>query len=130
MATKKKVLKPKRITKRTSEAFRMVFEVFAGGATRVLPRDTAELPGKEWYWRLKAANGEIVAVSEAYTTLANALHAIEIVRQVNETTKIVLVEEPTPTPAEEMVQLERPQTVAAEPFEPDEGLGGHSPSTY
>lgn len=33
-----------------------------------------------WYWRLKAANGEIIAQSEGYTTKANALHAIGLVK--------------------------------------------------
>jgi uncharacterized protein YegP (UPF0339 family) len=33
-----------------------------------------------WYWRLKAANGEIVAQSEGYTTKANCLHAIALVK--------------------------------------------------
>jgi uncharacterized protein YegP (UPF0339 family) len=33
-----------------------------------------------WYWRLKGANGEIIAQSEGYTTKANCLHAIALVK--------------------------------------------------
>lgn len=33
-----------------------------------------------WYWRLKATNGEIIAQSEGYTTKANATHAIALVK--------------------------------------------------
>jgi len=35
----------------------------------------------EWRWRLKAGNGEIIAVSEGYTTKQNLLKNIESVRQ-------------------------------------------------
>ncbi len=31
--------------------------------------------GKEWYFRLRGANGEIVCQSEGYTTKADALRA-------------------------------------------------------
>ena len=33
-----------------------------------------------WYWRLKAANGEIVAQSEGYTTKQSCLHGISVVK--------------------------------------------------
>lgn len=36
--------------------------------------------GALWYWNLKAANHEIIAQSEGYTTKANALHAVSLVK--------------------------------------------------
>ena len=33
-----------------------------------------------WYWRLKAANGEIIAHGEGYTTKQNCLDAIKLVK--------------------------------------------------
>lgn len=32
-----------------------------------------------WYWRLRAANGEIIANGEGYTTKAACLHVIALV---------------------------------------------------
>ncbi len=34
-----------------------------------------------WYWHLKAGNGEIIAVSEGYSSKQMALHGIESVRK-------------------------------------------------
>jgi uncharacterized protein YegP (UPF0339 family) len=34
----------------------------------------------QWRWRLRAANGEIVASSESYTTHAKALKGVDAVR--------------------------------------------------
>ena len=34
----------------------------------------------QWYWRLKAANGEIIAQSEGYQRRQSALEGIESVR--------------------------------------------------
>jgi len=34
-----------------------------------------------WYWHLKAANNEIIAQGEGYTSKAGALHAISLVKQ-------------------------------------------------
>ena len=34
-----------------------------------------------WYWHLKAANNEIIANGEGYTSKAGALHAISLVKQ-------------------------------------------------
>jgi uncharacterized protein YegP (UPF0339 family) len=36
---------------------------------------------KQWYWRLRAKNGEIIATGEGYTRKRDALHAIKLVRQ-------------------------------------------------
>lgn len=33
-----------------------------------------------WYWHLKAANGEKIAQSEGYTTKENCLHSIALVK--------------------------------------------------
>jgi uncharacterized protein len=34
----------------------------------------------QWYWRLKAANGEIIAQSEGYINKADARHAITLLK--------------------------------------------------
>lgn len=36
--------------------------------------------GSQYYWRLKANNGEIVAVSETYTTKHSAKRSAELVK--------------------------------------------------
>jgi hypothetical protein len=36
---------------------------------------------EQWYWRFKANNGEIVAVSESYTSRASALHGANVVKE-------------------------------------------------
>jgi len=36
--------------------------------------------GSAWYWRLKAANGEIIAQSEGYTSKQNCLGSIALVK--------------------------------------------------
>jgi uncharacterized protein YegP (UPF0339 family) len=33
-----------------------------------------------WYWHLKATNGEKIAQSEGYTTKQNCLHSIQLVK--------------------------------------------------
>ena len=33
-----------------------------------------------WYWHLKAANGEKIASGEGYTSKADCLHAIDLVK--------------------------------------------------
>ncbi|WP_136449825.1 YegP family protein, partial [Haemophilus influenzae] len=43
----------------------------------------------QWYWRLKAANHEIIAVSEGYTTKQNCLHCIHLVMDTNRNTPTV-----------------------------------------
>ena len=35
---------------------------------------------KQWYWHLKAANGEKIAQGEGYTAKANCLAAIKLVK--------------------------------------------------
>lgn len=35
----------------------------------------------QWYWHLKAGNGEIIAVSEGYSSKQMALHGIESVKE-------------------------------------------------
>ncbi|MEQ1861846.1 MAG: YegP family protein [Chthoniobacteraceae bacterium] len=36
--------------------------------------------GPYWYWHLKAANNEIVAASEGYTSKQNCVHAVNLVK--------------------------------------------------
>lgn len=36
----------------------------------------------EWRWTLHAANGEPVAVSEGYTSKANALRSVDMVKRI------------------------------------------------
>ena len=40
-------------------------------------QDTA----RYWRWRLKAANGEVIASGEAYTTKSNCEYAVSLVKQ-------------------------------------------------
>ncbi len=42
----------------------------------------------QWRWRLKAANHEIIASGESYTTRENCLHAIRLVMQTTTATPI------------------------------------------
>lgn len=35
---------------------------------------------QQWYWHLRAANGEIIAPSQGYTHRADAEHCINLVR--------------------------------------------------
>jgi uncharacterized protein YegP (UPF0339 family) len=44
---------------------------------------------KEWRWRLKATNHEIIASGESYTSRANVVAAIELIKKVNARTPIV-----------------------------------------
>lgn len=45
----------------------------------------------QWYWRLKAANHEIIASSEGYTSKQNCLHCIDLVMNANKDTPIKYV---------------------------------------
>ncbi len=36
--------------------------------------------GGLWYWHLKAANNEIIAQGEGYSSKSNCLHAISLVK--------------------------------------------------
>lgn len=42
----------------------------------------------EYRWRLKAANHEIIAQSEGYTTKQNCLHAVDLVKSTDSTTTV------------------------------------------
>ncbi|AEC18363.1 hypothetical protein UMN179_02354 [Gallibacterium anatis UMN179] len=53
----------------------MYFEIFKG-------------VNGQWYWRLKAANHEIIAQGEGYTTKQSCLHCIELVKGTNQQTPI------------------------------------------
>lgn len=46
------------------------------------------LLGWRWYWRLRAANGEIVASGEGYRRREDAARAIEIVCDTNAATPL------------------------------------------
>lgn len=45
--------------------------------------------GAEYRWRLKAANGEIIAHGESYTTKANCQSAIDLVKSTTAATPVV-----------------------------------------
>lgn len=47
-----------------------------------------ENAGGEWQFRLKAANGEIIAVSEGYSSKSAAMNGIESVRNNARTTRV------------------------------------------
>lgn len=57
-------------------------------AGRVGRYELYENAGGEWQFRLKAANGEIIAVSEAYSSKSAAMHGIESVRNNARTTRV------------------------------------------
>ena len=42
----------------------------------------------QWYWHLKSANHEIIAVSEGYTTKDNCLHCIGLVMDTDRKTPV------------------------------------------
>ena len=44
--------------------------------------------GFQWRWRLKAANHEIIASGEAYTSKQACLHAIELMKQTTPNTPV------------------------------------------
>ncbi len=46
------------------------------------------MSGLQWYWRLKAANNQIVAHGEGYFNKSDCLHAINLVRGTNQNTPI------------------------------------------
>jgi len=46
---------------------------------------------KEYYWRLKSANGEIIAVSEGYKEEAGARNGIEAIKEIAKTSKVVFL---------------------------------------
>jgi uncharacterized protein YegP (UPF0339 family) len=60
----------------------MQFEVLEQRATR-------PLGGSEWRWRLRAANGQIIALGESYANLQDCLHAISLVRKTTILTPII-----------------------------------------
>ncbi len=43
----------------------------------------------QYYWRLAAANGEIVAVSESYTTKYSAIHSARRIQEIAGSAKII-----------------------------------------
>lgn len=45
--------------------------------------------GTQFRWRLKAANGEIIAQGESYTTKANCQAAIDLVKSATTATPVV-----------------------------------------
>jgi uncharacterized protein YegP (UPF0339 family) len=47
--------------------------------------------GVQWRWRLKAANGEIIAHGESYTRKENAIAAVHLVMDTNRQTPFVEV---------------------------------------
>ncbi len=61
---------------------RAKFEVFRGSTV-----------DRQWYWRLLANNGQIIAQSEGYSRKRNALKGIESVKTNVKRAKIVYIEE-------------------------------------
>jgi uncharacterized protein YegP (UPF0339 family) len=59
----------------------MYFEIYQTQAS--------EKSRKEWRWRLKAKNHEIIASGESYTSRAKVLAVIELIKSVTARTKIV-----------------------------------------
>ena len=49
------------------------------------------LRGRRWYFRIKAANGEIIAQSEAYTRKESAVGTAQLIRQNVATAEVVLL---------------------------------------
>lgn len=47
------------------------------------------IKGRRWYWRLRAANREIIASGEGYNHRAGALCAIDLVRATGTLTPMV-----------------------------------------
>lgn len=45
----------------------------------------------KYFWRLKARNGEIIAVGESYETKMGAMHAIALVKSTTQDTPIEVV---------------------------------------
>ena len=44
--------------------------------------------GRRWYWRLRAANNEIIAQGEGYRNRADCLHAIDLVKGTGSWTQV------------------------------------------
>lgn len=47
--------------------------------------------GRQWFWRLRAANGRIIASGEGYRDKADALRAVELVRVTDAATPIEML---------------------------------------
>jgi uncharacterized protein YegP (UPF0339 family) len=47
--------------------------------------------GSLWYWRLRAANNEIIAQGEGYVNRSDAQHAVGLVMDTNRNTPFVQV---------------------------------------
>lgn len=45
----------------------------------------------QFYFRLKAANGEIVCSSEGYTSLQNCKHGIEVIQKISASAEIEII---------------------------------------
>lgn len=45
-------------------------------------------PGKRWYWRLRAKNGEIIAQGEGYTNRMDCKRAIELIMDTSTNTPV------------------------------------------
>lgn len=54
----------------------MVFEIY---------KDTI----RQYRWRLKAANSEIIASGESYVDKANAIHAVNLIKKFAQTAEVV-----------------------------------------
>lgn len=64
----------------------MYFEIYQqGGALGGL---LGAALSDQWRWRLKAANHEIIASGEGYTTKANCLHVIGLLKQTHANTPV------------------------------------------
>lgn len=43
---------------------------------------------RQWYWHLKAGNGEIIASGEGYTTEEKCIHAVNLVKITDDATPV------------------------------------------
>lgn len=66
----------------------MHFEIYRQGGNSLA---SSLLIGGDWRWRLRGANGEIIAHGESYTTKESCLHAINLIKGTNATTPVQMV---------------------------------------
>jgi hypothetical protein len=70
----------------------MHFEVYDSAASRLKIGAGAAALAADWRWRLRAANGQIIATSgEGYTTRENCVHALNLVKSTDARTPVVSV---------------------------------------
>lgn len=71
----------------------MQFEIYSTPGANATNKLLAGLLNIEWRWRLRAANNEIIASGEGYTSKQSCAHAIGLIRSTNASTPIVETQE-------------------------------------